>query len=207
MSTRSGSLALHRIDANGVPSLLTAFNFGEDSQHSAMLLTSIDDVLKSQDLKLSGVSRLVTSSGPGSFTGLRIALASLKALAYAKQIPLELVSSSESRARAFQNRNASVSGSLSIVTRVATGSYCIAKLSGSEFIEESEQLDGAFVLVDSPVTQEFAATSQPEKEIALFPSQAEYLGETLLHCTTRRTYTSMEELVAANPNYFGSSRF
>src|ERR1044072_8567602 len=49
--------------------------------HSNSLLTDIDAVLKEAGLELNDVEGFVCAAGPGSFTGLRIGLATLKALA------------------------------------------------------------------------------------------------------------------------------
>ena len=56
-------------------------------------------MLRDLELALDDLDLLVVGAGPGSFTGLRIGLASLKALAFARQIPLASVSSLEAMAR------------------------------------------------------------------------------------------------------------
>lgn len=204
LSTRSASLALHQWEEGKALALLACETYGEDLKHSELLLTWLGDLLTAQSLSLDSISRLVTSSGPGSFTGLRIALSSLKAIAQAKQLPLELVSNSEARARAFRTRNQTAQ-SLVIVTRVGAGSYAIAELKGEDF-KENVPLSGEFVLVDSLSSQEHFS-AQGIQASAVFPSHAEYLGETLLQCTSRQTFRTTEELITAAPNYFGASRF
>jgi tRNA threonylcarbamoyladenosine biosynthesis protein TsaB len=49
------------------------------------LLAEISQLVDGQFAKLSG---LVVFAGPGSFTGLRIGIATLNAIAYAEQIPI-----------------------------------------------------------------------------------------------------------------------
>lgn len=178
--------------------------FPGGSEHSESLLIEIDSLLKSQNLKLDQVARLIASSGPGSFTGLRIALASLKAIAVAKNIPLDLVSSSESRALAFKRRHPVVK-EFSVLTRIATGSYHFAELVGDQFREGTEHLKST-VLLDAESSREFT-TSLHVQAVFVFPSLAEYLGETVLQCTSRQTFQTLPEIVSASPNYFGSSRF
>lgn len=204
LSTRAGSLALHRVDAAEKTVLLGTYAFPEDTSHSELLLVATQELLRSRELGLDSVSRLITSSGPGSFTGLRIALSSLKAIATAKKLPLEMVSSSECRARSYILRNASIKD-LSVVTRVASVSYQNARFENGAFTEDGP-LGGELILVDSTNTQEWVATQVPTPTV-LFPSSAEFLGECLLSCATRRTHNSLEELISAAPNYFGSSRF
>lgn len=50
--------------------------------HSSILIPSIDKVLKKARLKIKGVDVFAISVGPGSFTGLRIGVTTVKGLAY-----------------------------------------------------------------------------------------------------------------------------
>ena len=67
--------------------------------HSGALLGAIDGMLQDLGLTLDDLDLLVIGAGPGSFTGLRIGLASLKSLSFARGIPLAAVSSLEAMAR------------------------------------------------------------------------------------------------------------
>jgi len=69
--------------------------------HSETLLDEMRSVLLHHGIAISDVSIWVTSSGPGSFTGLRIAYATLKAFALATSKPIVTVEGPEARARAF----------------------------------------------------------------------------------------------------------
>lgn len=55
--------------------------------HSNNLLKDISKILAEAELSLSDVDLLAAASGPGSFTGLRIGLATVKALAATLRIP------------------------------------------------------------------------------------------------------------------------
>ncbi len=62
-------------------------------QQSVALPQFLFDVLGRHGRSLSQIECLVTGLGPGSFTGLRIGLSTMKALSYAHSIPLVGVSS------------------------------------------------------------------------------------------------------------------
>jgi len=50
--------------------------------HSSILVPSIDKILKKSKLKIKDIDCFAISIGPGSFTGLRIGVTTVKALAY-----------------------------------------------------------------------------------------------------------------------------
>lgn len=56
--------------------------------HSERLMPHISAVLAMADMTPKEISAVAVSIGPGSFTGLRIGLATAKALAYALQVPV-----------------------------------------------------------------------------------------------------------------------
>ena len=66
--------------------------------HSQTLLPLADEVLKNSKTELKDISAIAVSSGPGSFTGLRIAAALLKGLAEPLNIPCIGVSTLEAMA-------------------------------------------------------------------------------------------------------------
>ncbi|MGE5372105.1 MAG: tRNA (adenosine(37)-N6)-threonylcarbamoyltransferase complex dimerization subunit type 1 TsaB [Solirubrobacterales bacterium] len=56
--------------------------------HSRSLMTMVDSALKALGLTLNSLTAIAVTSGPGSFTGLRIGLAAAKGLAMAAGKPL-----------------------------------------------------------------------------------------------------------------------
>jgi tRNA threonylcarbamoyladenosine biosynthesis protein TsaB len=56
--------------------------------HSSALLPAADEALKSAGLRPRDLAAVVVGSGPGSFTGLRIAAATAKGMLRALQVPL-----------------------------------------------------------------------------------------------------------------------
>ncbi|MBK9071645.1 MAG: tRNA (adenosine(37)-N6)-threonylcarbamoyltransferase complex dimerization subunit type 1 TsaB [Myxococcales bacterium] len=65
----------------------------EVAAHSTNLLALIADALAQASVSLAEIQAFVAGAGPGSFTGLRIGLATVKGLAYVHRRPLWLTSS------------------------------------------------------------------------------------------------------------------
>ncbi len=63
---------------------------------SSQLAVMVDELLKRCDLKPNQLNAVAVSEGPGSYTGLRIGVASAKGLCYALDIPLIAVNTLES---------------------------------------------------------------------------------------------------------------
>jgi len=89
-SSTSGSIALEQDGA-----LLYQCYFNIDITHSETLMPQVDAALKFCRLSPEDLSGLITTIGPGSFTGLRIGLATAKGIAYGRKIPLLTYSSLE----------------------------------------------------------------------------------------------------------------
>jgi tRNA threonylcarbamoyladenosine biosynthesis protein TsaB len=82
-STMQGGVALV-----GPQGLLSEYTLNVAATHSERLLPAIDQMLRDAGLTLARVEGLAVSIGPGSFTGLRIGLSTVKGLAYATGLPL-----------------------------------------------------------------------------------------------------------------------
>lgn len=67
--------------------------------HSENLLPMIDHVLTVYGAKADDLDLLAVNAGPGSFTGVRIGVATVKGLAFAKSLPCAPVSTLESLAQ------------------------------------------------------------------------------------------------------------
>jgi [ribosomal protein S18]-alanine N-acetyltransferase len=61
--------------------------------HSAVLLRSIDHILAIRGVTARDIEAFAVAAGPGSFTGIRIGLSTIKALAFASNKPAAAVSS------------------------------------------------------------------------------------------------------------------
>lgn len=71
-----------------------------DRQSSERLLPAVERVLAAAGMRLEDCERLAVCSGPGSFTGIRIGLATAWGLGRASGIPVEAVSTLEAIAEA-----------------------------------------------------------------------------------------------------------
>ena len=87
-STKACSVAIHK---NGKLMSLKE-NVTENFSHSEKLQNYIQQTIEKSKIQLSNLSAVAVSKGPGSYTGLRIGVASAKGLCYALNIPLISIS-------------------------------------------------------------------------------------------------------------------
>ena len=73
--------------------LLAQMTLNIKKNHSITLMPAIDFLMNSLDMKPKDLDRIVVAQGPGSYTGLRIAVATAKTLAHTLKIELVGVSS------------------------------------------------------------------------------------------------------------------
>ena len=92
-SGKNGSLALAAIPASDSPlvEVLEVVPLAGGT-FSAQLVPQIADLVERHRLSKSDIEGFVVVSGPGSFTGLRVGLAAIKALAEVLQKPIAAVS-------------------------------------------------------------------------------------------------------------------
>ncbi len=95
-SHRKGGVAVSKGEE-----LICEIPFDAANTHSATLLPSIDTALKSSKTRIDEIYLFAVTIGPGSFTGLRIGLATVKAFAAVRRRPIVPVTSLEVLAAAF----------------------------------------------------------------------------------------------------------
>jgi tRNA threonylcarbamoyl adenosine modification protein YeaZ len=76
-------------------SLVAERRWAAGYRHGEELLTRIDEMLSSEGVALTDLAGVVVGTGPGAFTGLRVGLATAKALARELAIPIAGVATSE----------------------------------------------------------------------------------------------------------------
>ena len=82
------SLALAEQTPDGSISVLAQTCHMMDRGHAEILMTLLGDLLDEAKIDYADLSRLAVTVGPGSFTGLRVGLATTRAFALALDIPL-----------------------------------------------------------------------------------------------------------------------
>lgn len=92
-STKVCSVAIHE---HGV--LVGILELHQENVHSQKLMMLVKDLLDRTSLRASELQAVAVSSGPGSYTGLRIGVSIAKGLAFAHEIPLIAVDTLEAMA-------------------------------------------------------------------------------------------------------------
>ena len=160
--------------------LLRELELTDTQSHAELFLGVLDSLLTSQNLQLGQVDRYLTTSGPGSFTGLRIAWSSLKAFALAHQKSLWVVPSDEARARAWLMKNPGQK--ISLLTPLGKKSWVL-----SEFDRNGSRIADAKITEDSNAGE-------------LLPLRA----SDLILCPNPVELKTAIEIAGGGPTYLGS---
>ncbi len=126
--------------------------------HSQTLLPMVESMLKSADVALADVDCIAVTAGPGSFTGLRIGIASVKGMAMGANKPCIEVSTLEAIAHNFldidgiiccamdarcsQVYNALFRSENGVITRLCED----RAIKSADLYEELKKLDGKIIL-------------------------------------------------------------
>ena len=126
--------------------------------HSQTLLPMVEDMLKSAEVKLADVETIAVTAGPGSFTGLRIGIASVKGMAMGAGKRCVSVSTLEAiaynfvgvdgiiccamDARCGQVYNALFRSENGVITRLCED----RAIKSADLYEELKKLDGSIIL-------------------------------------------------------------
>jgi len=212
LSAPIGTLAIHRLEKN-TPTLLSETKISDAFHHSERFLDALSDALLLLGLELSQFERFITPSGPGSFTGLRIAVASFKAFALAFEKPIDTIGSAEARAIGWLNANPGQAVKrLRVLTHASMDRYIQSVFEGATL--NSEQLrTGSEVSEDTSADVTLCDERSDERlkgklgTSEVFPMSARYLGESLLRAASRKTYATLEALINLSPEYYGATHF
>jgi tRNA threonylcarbamoyladenosine biosynthesis protein TsaB len=95
-STNTCSVALHHLISGEI---CTYFELQVEKAHSSFLTLLVEQALFFSGQSMQNLKAVAVSSGPGSYTGLRIGISAAKGFCYALQIPLISVNSLEAMSK------------------------------------------------------------------------------------------------------------
>lgn len=87
--------------SNGM--LLAIKESANQKEHAAFLHNAIDELLREQNYSIDQMDAFAVTSGPGSYTGLRVGMATAKGLCYALEKPLICINTLQVMACAARN--------------------------------------------------------------------------------------------------------
>lgn len=195
-------------------SLLAETVINIKQNHSVNLMPTIDFLLTAAGLTPGDLDRIVVAEGPGSYTGLRMAVATAKTLAYSLKIDLVGVSSLASLALASQQEGLVIPLIDARRRNVYAGFYLKGKalepdrhaslLSIMEQLEDQEEL--SFVGEVAAFEEEIKEHFPKAKVLTSLPSayQIGKLGQKLPPCEVHSFVPNYLKRVEAEENWLKS---
>ena len=83
--------------------LIAEYTLNNKLEHSTLIMDIVDKLLRDSDLDIDDIDGFVVSKGPGSFTGLRIGMATIKGLSLGSNKPYISISSLDALAHSLVN--------------------------------------------------------------------------------------------------------
>lgn len=83
-------------------------SLNDGKTHSENLMTIMENTLEENKIKLSDIDLIACSVGPGSFTGIRIGVSSIKAIAEVLDVPVAAVTSLEALAKNVESKGVTI---------------------------------------------------------------------------------------------------
>jgi tRNA threonylcarbamoyladenosine biosynthesis protein TsaB len=175
-SGKQGSIALARVDkTESAPDRVEILEVVplEGGTFSAQLIPQVSALLSRHGFSKSDLGAFAVASGPGSFTGLRVGLAAIKALAEVLRQPIVAVSLLEALARNSSQRDV-----IAVLDagrgEVYIGEYEVAVRvvpRGERLISRKELFDGTFsaMVTSDPGVAEAAHTAGLPVELVDYP--------------------------------------
>jgi tRNA threonylcarbamoyl adenosine modification protein YeaZ len=193
----SGIRALVALGDSG-GSMIAERRWAAGYRHGEELLTRIDEMLSAQGVALTDLSGIVVGTGPGAFTGLRVGLATAKALARGLELAVAGVPTAEALLAA-PGLAASIEGRRVVLLLPAGPSDRVMVCGGAAVLvkggEEPEfSKEDVVVAVDLP-------DRAPEAALALGDIAEEGLGVALLRLGAVRLAAGGDDVALLVPEY------
>ena len=102
ITTSSNNCSVAILEENTV---INELNIENTKTHSETLMPLLEKLLEQTNLSLADIDYLACDIGPGSFTGIRIGVSTIKAISEIKSIPICPVSSLEGLAYSTSVKN------------------------------------------------------------------------------------------------------
>lgn len=173
----------------------------EAHRHAELVIPTIATLLQDLPGGLSAIGGIVVSRGPGSFTGLRVAFSTAKALARSAGIPIHTVDNGLARSLSSEKKGAWV------VTTLTQDKYLVQKEEEEPRLFSKEEIT-AFI---SDISKCFLWDQESEladrKNILVHPATALSLAQAFRKNSGIKSHSTPEEWALAEPEYFGTSRF
>lgn len=200
LSSPVGSLSLHS-NRNGDVQTRAEVSLDDQGKHSESVIPAVETLLNQAGVALTDVDRFIVASGPGSFTGLRVAYAALKAFSFALDKPIEAVDGHEARALGYLRENAG--DEVTVSTLVAREKFLVSvfRRDGDAAVLVSEDLVTAL-----PDAQVLLVDRQSPSGV-FYPLRSSHLALALAHARTRESFSDWPSTAAASPKYLGSRQY
>ena len=88
--------------------LIAEYTINNKLEHSTLIMDIVDKLLKDSNLDIDDIDGFVVSKGPGSFTGLRIGMSTVKGLSFGSNKPYISISSLDALAYSLINFNGTI---------------------------------------------------------------------------------------------------
>ncbi|NUN14399.1 MAG: tRNA (adenosine(37)-N6)-threonylcarbamoyltransferase complex dimerization subunit type 1 TsaB [Myxococcales bacterium] len=159
-----------------------------ERQHASRLLKDIDNILSSRRIGLADLKCIAVTTGPGSFTGLRVGLTTAKSLAYSHGIPVVGVNSLECLAHGVYGHR----GTVAVVVDAKKNEVYAALYKTFDSLSEPIEIGVAFV--DNPISAAqrlttLAAgdttTAQSPRDVLVVGDGALVYADVFSHCPFR----------------------
>ncbi len=218
LSGSATSWALGRME-NNRPQQIFKQTIGHSTNHSEAVISTLIQLFEKSHLSLNAVEKLLVTSGPGSYTGLRVALSTLKAFSLSRQFPIVTLSSHEAKVLAYAEKVAwelpydhiYCVSNLSM-NRYVSAHYRVRDRQKIQFVRDSvitglndfEDAESALILTEDE-TLAFLIPKEDGVTIEACPFEASFLLTAYEKSAGKREYQSLEEVISLTPTYYGES--